>query len=45
MTSKRAGSKYIDTSVTGVVVERVSASLPIYEDTKLILDKDIKLKW
>jgi len=23
----------------------VSASPPIYEDTKLILDKDIKLKW
>ena len=45
MASKRAGSKDTDESATGVAVERVSASLPIYEDTKLILDKDIEFKW
>lgn len=45
MASKRAGSKDIDKSATREKVERVSTSLPIYEDTKMILDKDIKLKW
>jgi len=43
--SKRAGSKDTDGSATGEMVERVSASLLIYEDTKIILDKDINLKW
>jgi hypothetical protein len=45
MASKRAGSKDTDGSATGAAVERVSQVLSIYEDTKLILDKDIKLKW
>lgn len=45
MASKRLGSKDTDESTTGATVDRVSASLPIYEDTNLILDKDIKLKW
>ena len=30
---------------TRAAVEQVSSGLPIYEDTKLYLDKDIKLKW
>ena len=29
----------------GMQLEQVSSSLTIYEDTKLYLDKDIKLKW
>ena len=45
MASKGLGSKDTDGSATGAEIERVSTSLPIYEDTKLILDKDIKLKW
>lgn len=45
MDSKRARSKEIDRSATRVVVERVSTSLLICEDTKLIVDKDIKQKW
>ena len=45
MASKRVGSKDTDGSATRVVVEGVSTSLSIYEDTKLIVDKDIKLKW
>ena len=45
MASKRAGSKDTNGSATRAAIKRVSASLLIYEDTKLILDKDIKLKW
>lgn len=45
MVSKRVVSKNTDRSATIVVVEWVSTSLPIYEDTNLVLDKDIKLKW
>lgn len=45
MASKRAGSKDTDRSETGAVVKRVSASLLIYEDTKIILEKNIKMKW
>jgi len=45
MASKRVGPKDTDRSATGAAVEQVSTSLPIYEDTKLIVDKDIKLKW
>lgn len=45
MASKRVGSKDTDGSAIGAAVERVSTSLPIYEDTKMIVDKDIKLKW
>lgn len=45
MASKRVGSKDTDRSATGLTVERVFASLLIYEDTKLILEKEIKLKW
>lgn len=45
MVSKRVGSKDTDGSKNGGAVEGVSMSLLIYEDTKLIVDKDIKLKW
>lgn len=45
MASKREGSKDTNKSAIGAAAERVSSSLLIYEDTKLILDKDIKLKW
>ena len=41
MVSKRVGSKDIDGSATGAAVERMSTSLSIYEDIKLIIDKDI----
>ena len=44
ITSKGVGSKEIDESATRAAVERVYTSFPIYEDTKLIIDKDIKLK-
>lgn len=45
MASKRAGSKDTDGSATRTKIEWVSTSFLIYEDTKLIVDKDIKLKW
>lgn len=45
MASKRTRSKDIDGSATRVEIEQGFVSLPIYEDTKLILDKDIKMKW
>lgn len=45
MASKRAGSKDTIESATGDAVEKVSMRLPIYEDTKLFIDKDIKMKW
>jgi len=45
MVSKRLGLKDTGGSTTREAVERVSTSLLIYEDTKLIVDKDIKLKW
>lgn len=45
MASKRVGSKDIVESATGDVIEQVSMSLPIYEDTKLFIDKDIRMKW
>ncbi len=45
MASKKVGSKVINGSAFGVGVERLSTSLSIYEVTKLIIDKDIKLKW
>jgi len=45
MASKRAGSKDTDKSEIGEAVERMSMSLPIYEDTKMIVEKYIKMKW
>jgi len=45
MASNRVRSKDTDRSTTRVVVKWVSTSFPIYEDTKLIIDKDIKMKW
>ena len=45
MASKRARSKDTDESTIGAAVERVSTSSSIYEDTKLIVDKGIKMKW
>ena len=43
MASKRVGSQDTNGNATGATVEQVSSSLPIYEDTKLYLDRDIKL--
>lgn len=45
MASKREGSQDANRKAAGAVVERVSSNLPIYEDTKLFLGKDIKMKW
>ena len=45
MVSKRTRSQDTDGVMVGTTVEQVSSSIPIYEDTKLYLDKDIKLKW
>lgn len=45
MASKRERSKDTDESTTGAAIGQVSACLPIYEDTKLFLDKDIMMKW
>ena len=45
MASKRTGSQDTDDITTGAVAEQVSSGLPIYEDTKLYRDKDIKIKW
>lgn len=42
--SKGAGSNETVGSATKDAVEQVSMSLPIYEDTKLFIDKDIKMK-
>ena len=44
MDSKRTRSQDTDGVAVGTIVEQVSYSMPIYEDTKLYLDKDIKLK-
>lgn len=45
MASKRVGSKDTVESATRDAVEKVSMSLPIYEETKLFIDNDIKMKW
>lgn len=45
MASKRTGSEDNDGNAARAIVEKVSSSLSIYEDTKLYLDKGIKLKW
>lgn len=45
MASKRAGSKDTVESTTRDAVEQLSMSLPIYEDIKLFIGKDIKMKW
>ena len=45
MASKRTGSQDADGNAAGATVEKVSSILPIYEDTKLYLDRDIKMKW
>lgn len=45
MASQRASSKDTVESATIDAVERVSMSLPIYEDIKLFIYKDIKMKW
>lgn len=44
MTSKGAGLNDTIESATGDAVEQVSMSLLIYEDTKLFIEKDIKMK-
>jgi len=44
MASKRADSKDIVGSETGGAVEQVSMGLLVYEDTKLVLERDIKIK-
>jgi len=45
MDSKRGGSKDTIETTTGDVVKKMSMSLPIYEDTKLFMDKEINMKW
>lgn len=45
MASKRAGSKDTVESENGDAIEKLSMSLPIYEHTKLFIDKEIKMKW
>lgn len=45
MASKRAGSQGTDGNVARATVEWVSSSLSIYANTKLYLDRDIKLNW
>jgi len=45
MASRRAESKDTIESATRDAVEQVSMRLLIYEDTKLFIDKDIKMKW
>jgi len=45
MASKRAWSKDTDESATGDAVEQVFMIFLIYEDTNLLVGKDIKLKW
>ncbi len=45
MASKRAGSKEIVESSTRDVVEQVTMSLPIYANTHIVIEKDIKITW
>jgi len=45
LASNRVGSKDTNGSVTRDAIKRVSMIFMIYEDTKLIIDKDIKLKF
>jgi len=45
MDSKRSESKDTIESATRDMVEQVSMSLLVYEDTNMFLDKDIKVKW
>lgn len=45
MVSNRSRSNDTIESETGDVVEQVSMILPFYEDTKLFIDKEIKMKW
>lgn len=45
MASKRTRSQDTDANAAGTTVEWVSSSIPIYEDTKLYLARNIKLKW
>ena len=42
---KRAESKDNVESTTGFAAKQVSMRLPTYEDIKLFIDKDIKMKW
>ena len=43
MASKRAGSKDNIESAIGDAFKQVSMSLPIYEDIKMFIDKEIKI--
>lgn len=45
MASKRVGSKDTVESETRDAVEKLSMRLHIYEDIKIFIDKDIKMKW
>lgn len=45
MDSKRAWSKDTIKSAIGDMFEQMSMSLPIYEETKFFIDKDIKIEW
>lgn len=44
LASKKAKSKDTVESATGDAVEKVFMSFPIYEDTKLFINKKIKMK-
>lgn len=45
MASKRARSKDTVESITRDVVEQGSMSLPMYTDTHMFIEKDIKIAW
>ena len=45
MASKRARSKNTVGSETRDAIEQMSMGLPVYKDTKLVIDRDIKMKW
>lgn len=45
MASKRAGSKYTVESSNRDMVEQGSMSFPVYTDTHMFIDKDIKITW
>lgn len=45
MASQGEGSKDTVESAIGDADERVSMSLPIYEDTNLFINNDRKIKW
>ena len=45
MVSKRVGSKDTIERNTGDVVEQVPINLPIYADTQVFIEKEMKITW